>query len=73
MGPAVQRVAINAVVATARRRAGADFALIRKSRNGSLRGGRSVIGFAMYGAGEVGDIKSAPSVAPPTGDGTSTA
>jgi hypothetical protein len=64
MEPAVERVAMNAVALTASGIAGADLALSRESRNGSLRGGRTVIGFAMYGAGEVGEVASAISVAP---------
>ena len=69
MEPAVERVAMNAVVVTASGIAGADFTSPRESRNGSLRGGRRVIGFAMYGAGEVGDVANPISVAPPRGDG----
>jgi hypothetical protein len=73
MEPAVERVVMSAVVVTAIGIADADFALSRESRNGSLRGGRSVIGFAMCGAGEAGDVSSAILVAPLSGDGRNAA
>jgi hypothetical protein len=69
MEPAVGRVAMSAVVVTASEIAGADFGSPLESRNGSLRGGRSVIGFAMCGAGEAGDVASVILAAPRRGEG----